>query len=383
MQTPLQVSILPRPVVAMPVTLAPAKTMKAHVATASPQDTGARHRDPLQQMVHNLSDTMDAAIEEICDINADTKLLSLNARIEAARAGKLGAAFGVVASEMQALGAKTAEVAEDLASRTKRTIDDLMQHIGSNVRGTRLSDLALTCIDLVDRNLYERTCDVRWWATDSSIVDALSEQTPQAYEFAARRMGVILNAYTVYHDLVLADADGHIVANGRPGQFASEGADVRQAEWFRSAMRTSSGDQFGFESAHRSALVGGKSVLAYSCSVRAGGNANGRILGVLGVLFNWEDFAQTIVEKLPLADAEKSVTRCVLCDEQGRILADSRGEQLTGTLALPNMDELFAEPKNFTTTQLGGKLCSIAHAQAPGFETYSTDWHAVIIQPVA
>ena len=30
----------------------------------------------------------------------------------------------------------------------------------------------LTNIDLIDRNLYERSCDVRWWATDSSVVDA-------------------------------------------------------------------------------------------------------------------------------------------------------------------------------------------------------------------
>jgi hypothetical protein len=28
----------------------------------------------------------------------------------------------------------------------------------------------LNAIEIIDRNLYERTCDVRWWATDSAVV---------------------------------------------------------------------------------------------------------------------------------------------------------------------------------------------------------------------
>ena len=32
-------------------------------------------------------------------------------------------------------------------------------------------DLSLNAIELIDRNLYERTCDVRWWATNSAVVD--------------------------------------------------------------------------------------------------------------------------------------------------------------------------------------------------------------------
>ena len=35
-------------------------------------------------------------------------------------------------------------------------------------------DLALNAIEFIDRNLYERTCDVRWWATDSAVVDCVA-----------------------------------------------------------------------------------------------------------------------------------------------------------------------------------------------------------------
>jgi hypothetical protein len=325
---------------------------------------------------------MNEAIDEIADINGDTQLLALNARIEAARAGAAGAAFSVVAQEMQQLSAKTSEIAAQLAQRSKASIDGLLEIIGNSVRGTRLSDLALTNIDLVDRNLYERTCDVRWWATDSSLVDALTLESKSAYDYASQRMGVILSAYTVYHDLVLCNLDGKVVANGRPDLYDSVGQQVAGEPWFQAAKKSKSGDEFGFGRAERSPLAGGKCVLTYSCGVREGGTATGRLLGVLGILFNWQDFAQTIVNQCPLAESERSQTRVCLCDDQGLILADSWNKQLQDKLRLPRLHEIMHLDKGFVTAEIDGTTMCIAHAKAPGFETYSTRWHSFILQRV-
>ncbi|QDT69916.1 Biofilm dispersion protein BdlA [Planctomycetes bacterium MalM25] len=337
----------------------------------------------IASFVADLSGAMTAAISEINDINANTQLLALNARIEAARAGQSGAAFSIVAEEMQSLGAKTSVVANDMASKTSRSIDELLEVIGSSVRGTRLSDLALTNIDLVDRNLYERTCDVRWWATDSSLVEALESPTPENLEYASQRMGVILGAYTVYFDLVLCDRDGQIVANGRPDLYDSVGESAAHSDWFRRARDSRSGDDYGFETAHRSSLVNDQSVLVYSCGVRRGGESDGAVLGALGILFDWEGLAQTIVENVPVAPSEREATRCVFCDDEGRVLADSWGKQLEDQIALPEQSRLFADPKGFEMIELDGERHCVAHAQAPGFETYSTGWHSLLIQAVS
>ena len=353
-------------------------------AQATPKATSEQNQtvgtDAIAHYVGDLAETLNDAIKQINDVNSNTHLLALNARIEAARAGSLGAAFSVVAEEMQHLSAATAKIAEGMATRTKSDIDHLLEIIGSSIRGGRLSDMALTNIDLVDRNLYERTCDVRWWATDSSLVDALTAGTPDAYQYASHRLGVILSAYTVYHDLVLCDLDGNIVANGKPNEFASTGKNVERAEWFRSAKQTSHGDEYGFETAHHSDLVNGHSVLGYSCGVREGGQACGKLLGVLGIFFNWEEFAQTIMDQSPLSDTEKSSTLCCICNDEGLILADSRGHQLDAKLGLENQQQIFAEKKNYVLGQYEGKPACIAHAQAPGFETYSTGWHSLVIQ---
>lgn len=336
----------------------------------------------LQEHIGHLSDTMSSAIVEINDINDNTQLLALNARIEAARAGTAGAAFSVVAEEMQALGKKTSDIANDLSIRSEKTITELVDLIGTSVLGSRLTDLSLMNIDLIDRNLYERTCDVRWWATDSSLVDALTSPSDEAFQFASHRMGVILSAYTVYHDLVLCDKEGNVVANGRPNLFGSTGERVNQAEWFRSAASTTNGDQYGFETAHRSKLVDGKSVLAYSCGVRKGGQADGELLGVLGILFDWEAFAQTIVDQTPIASEEKEKTRCCIVDSNGNVLADSWGKQLSDKIDLAKFGGLLNEVKGFKIMDVKGRKHCVAHAQAPGFETYSTGWHSLIMQPI-
>ncbi|MBA4107466.1 MAG: chemotaxis protein [Pirellula sp.] len=333
-------------------------------------------------LLGDLSQSLNTAIEEIRDINTNTKLLSLNARIEAARAGVAGAAFGVVAQEMQDLSGKTAQAAESLANQTKRVIDELVHVLGTKVRGTRLTDIALTNIDLIDRCLYERTCDVRWWATDQSVVDALTDPTPETRRHASQRLGVILNAYTVYYDLVLCDLSGRVVANGRPHEYKSVGMEQAGENWFREAAASRSGDEFGFQTAHKSRLVDGKLSLVYSCGVRHEGNANGKLLGVLGIVFNWEALAQTIMAYAPVAEEERAATRCVITDGDGTLLADSWGKQLQESLGLPEMSQILAERKNFATGDYRGQKCCIAHAQAPGFETYSTGWHSLVIQPV-
>lgn len=336
--------------------------------------------DVVREFVGELSTALTLAVEKIDDVNANTNLLALNARIEAARAGETGASFSVVAQEMQNLSKRTATIASEMAEETQSSIQNLLNVIDSSIRGSRLSDMALSNIDLVDRNLYERTCDVRWWATDSSLVDALSDSNDKGFAFASKRMGIILDAYTVYHDLVLADLNGNVVANGRPDEFSSQGKYVGDSDWFRQAKHSVSGDEYGFETAHRSKLVNDRSVLAYSCGVREEGNANGRLLGVLGILFNWEEFAQSIVNETPLSDSEKETTRCCICDDSGMLVADTAGEQLSEQLDSQLLGQVLGEGKNHAMMRHKGRNVCVAHARAPGFETYSTGWHSLIIQ---
>jgi len=353
-------------------------------ATSSGRDRTGDMATPehIAQLTHQLSTLLTETVEHIAGLNREARILALNAEIESARAGEAGVAFGVVAKAMSQLSEKTGDSAKELARGSRGLIREMQQVtevLQTKMRGERLSDMALTNIDLVDRNLYERSCDVRWWATDGSVVAALSSPTEENRRFASQRLGVILNAYTVYFDLVLCDIEGRVVANGRPNKHAVTGMRQDQATWFQSAMKTSSGDEFGFQSVHRSPLVNNERVLTYSAVVRAGGEAHGRPLGVLGILFNWDALGQTILDRIPLAPREKQRAVACFVDAEGNVLADYPAGSLQEKFDNSLFHGLRQGQKGYGVHHFSGKEYVAGFAKSPGFETYATGWSSLVM----
>ncbi|MDE1763454.1 MAG: chemotaxis protein [Thaumarchaeota archaeon] len=330
-----------------------------------------------------LAGKVESAIGEIERLNGQTHMIAINARIEASRAGMAGKAFSVVAEQMNDLSGKIGVVSKKMRNESRDSIDELGNLIktqATNVRGTRLSDLALTNIDLIDRNLYERSCDVRWWATDDSVVNALSSKTKEAHDIVTKRLSIILNSYTVYFDLVLCDLDGNIVANGKPETYRSVGMNAKNTGWFTSAMKTGNGKEFGFQTVSKCPMVNNELSLVFSCTIREHGNQNGQILGVLGAVFRWQDLAQKIVKGVSISDEERDRTRICIVDENGLILADSKDLELEETVEFLGKNDLFNQKKGFMVSEYKNAKCCVAHAFSPGYETYSSKWHSLIIQ---
>jgi len=359
--------------------------MNERVASAAADASVDDHIRSVAGISEALLKQLRQSLQRIDEINRVTRIISMNARIEAVRIGAAGRSFGVIAQEMDSLSRNVSDTSQDIgrmAGQTGSELREQLERLQSDVRRTRLTELALCNIDLIDRNLYERSCDVRWWATDTAVVDAAQRPDTETLAHASGRLAQILDSYTVYFDLVLADLDGRVIANGRPRQYDSVGQPVAQQEWFQSAVRTRSGEEFGFHPMHASALAGGQRALIYSCTVREGGRVNGRPLGVLGIVFRWDALAQTIVERTPLSDAEWRRSRVCIVDSQGRVLADSAGQDSQPLLDFPGRAALFAQPRGALETSFEGRAHCIAQAASPGYETYRTGWHSVILQAI-
>jgi len=323
-----------------------------------------------------------SALTEIDGINRQTQLLAVNAQIEATRAGFAGRAFNVVGQEMVLLANNTKKAVSSITSNTGPIMEELA-HISmaldTVVRGTRLCDLAQMNINFIDRNLYERSCDCRWWATDMAVVDALSAPTPEKLSYVVERLGVILKAYTVYFDIVIADLKGLILANGRPHDYASAGSNHKDSTWFSEAMATPDGDHYGFQGVHASPLAGGERVLIYSCKVCVGGRASAKPVGVLGVVFKWDALAQVIVKDTPIEPEYKSNTQVHVVDRSGKTLA-STTEGLIGQSFSERGRDVLKDKKQSEVQTLGGHRCLVAQAPSVGYETYKTGWTSLIIQ---
>lgn len=327
-----------------------------------------------------VSELAAAKVDDIQKVTGATKILALNALIEATRAGEAGKGFAVVAQEVKTISERITAIANDMKAQMSAKTEEL-QTLGTKlvaqVRGGRLTDLALNMIEIIDRNLYERSCDVRWWATDSAVVDAAADpKDAMKTGYASKRLGVILSAYTVYLDLWICDKQGNVIANGRPDQYRSAvGTNVGNEGWFRQALGTRDGNEFAVADVATNDQLNRQPVATYSCAIREGGEANGAPIGVLGIFFDWGPQAQTVVDGIRLTDDEKSRTRCLLLDAQNRVIASSdRKGGLNETFPLQ------ADGKS-SGSYVDRDGNTIGFSLTPGYETYrGLGWYGVIVQ---
>jgi len=344
-------------------------------------DTAGEQAVSISELIELTNELRTSAADKISGIQKVTgslRMLALNAMIESARAGNHGRGFSVVAAEVREIAANVGLISEQLQKELTAQIDSLSvqtQLMADAAMGTRMVDLALNAIEIIDRNLYERTCDVRWWATDSAVVDCAAGVTPDSIAYASKRLGVILNAYTVYLDLWLCGLDGKVIANGRPDRYSVAGLDVSQEPWFVQAARLTSGDDYAVGDISVAAGLKSAQVATYAASVRTGGESHGAPLGVLAIHFDWAPQAETIVRGVRIEPEERDRTEVMLVDANRRIIASSEG---CGTLDQRFPIETKSQTHGFYTRPDGA---TVAFHATPGYETYrGLGWHGVIVR---
>jgi hypothetical protein len=330
----------------------------------------------------DVSSLTRAKLGQVAEVAAATKMLAINASIEAAHAGADGAGFAVVAKEVGAVADTVRGLSAELDDQLAPLVDELTalgESLVEQVRGTRLADLALNVVELIDRNLYERSCDVRWWATDSAVVAACqSPDDPAVAAYASRRLAVILESYTVYLDLVVAGVDGRVLAHGRERFREVPGADVSGSSWFQQALATRAGTEYAVGDVSVEASLGHGTVATYATAVRRGGEVDGEVVGVLGVFFDFAPQAHAIVTGVRLSPEERERTRVMLVDRDQQVLAASDGR---GLLA-ERIDLSGAEGGYGSYRRPDGTV--VGHALTPGYETYAgLGWRGVITRAPA
>jgi hypothetical protein len=347
---------------------------------------------PPDEIGISAEELMDSRI--IPDINKQTylrvqddkesiQLISLNGIVFASKLGKRGGALGPIFNQITRTGDFVTSRMEDLLKEMA------LGELELNLKA--LENFSKQAIDLVDRNLFERAADIRWWATDEYFWNALENPTPENFHKASERLKVINGSYTMYRNIVLANDSGDILACSRT-ELRNELAKINVSDqsWFQQGMRTSRSEEFAVQDVQKSNLEKSKNrSLVYSGGVRRKGARSGESVGVLGTLFDWD------------TEAGKILSTCLPCDSNGRIIEGSvafytnaKGEVIesTSTDTFPVGAKLDLPPrvlhlgKGETTSSMfrvGEASYLLGSSRTKGYREYEgLGWFAHVVRPI-
>ena len=185
-------------------------------------------------------------------------------------------------------------------------------------------ELARLAADIMDRNLYERANDCRWWALSPVLqrvlagpVDAGGTQQLNAV------LATINGLYTVYTRLVVFDAGGVVcgVSNDTADR-SLVGTAVPDA-WLQATRALNDAQRYAVSGFEGCAASEGVPTYTYLAAVReasnAGASASGRVIGGIAIVFNSQrEFCAMLGDVL---DGRTGVAAFV--DADGRVVSCS------------------------------------------------------------
>ncbi len=311
---------------------------------------------------------MTGVVKSVEQITSQTKLLALNSAIEAARAGEAGKGFSVVAGEIKKLAERSKE-----ANLRSAALITTIKDLADEIIAVRTADIAYDIMDKIDRNMFERYCDVQTWATFDKVVEFLEKRDEASYEAASAFLKRLVDIQQVYHDVYIADLSGTILAAGVRRELV--GVNASGKEWHRETVATRSVNVMDM---HYSERLKGCTV-AFSSPVT---NASGQIVGILTTRFNWE-YVNGIVDSAKVSQRGD----IAVVNKDGVIIA---AQSRTGLLK-KNISHLEAvrracagELYGYTNEKYeDGVMCLFGYAHTRGYNSYKgKDWSVIVQEPL-
>ncbi|RXK12103.1 chemotaxis protein CheW [Halarcobacter mediterraneus] len=186
---------------------------------------------------------------------------------------------------------------------------------------TEMKFKAQVAIDIVNRNLFERTADIGFLATDDDIRDFLqnfvsryNSDSVELKEDIQKRFLEYVQKYSVYYDIVLADTKGKIVARLD---------DNIKIDWLNKEFTQkviNSSDEYVETFQYHDFIPHKKQSLVYSYKVTETNDSDSEVLGVLCLCFRFRDEMEGIFNNLIETRNKEALT---ILDEDGIVIASS------------------------------------------------------------
>jgi hypothetical protein len=265
-------------------------------------------------------------------IDSDLHLIGLNGKIAADRENNR--VLPVVLASIR-------EVGEQIRNTVHGAIGVLYGETHRNI-GQEAGQMAALGIDIMDRNLYERANDCRWWALTPYFRTTLAEKNGngQDLDAAARReiariLAYINGLYTVYSTLFVFDAQGRVIADSRDGASGRIGETLKGGH-IEAALAGRNTQAYSVSDFVASPLYGDRPTYVYCGSILAPDSH--RAVGGVAVVFDSEpQFRQMLTDILPLNDKGVAYygSFAAFVNAKGVVISSTDDQRQPGTMLDP------------------------------------------------
>lgn len=253
---------------------------------------------------------------------------------------------------------------------TRVAFEDLCNELALGLERARLAnqrrDLlarAQAAIDILVRNLFERTADVGFIATDASIVAYLGDPASQDAAALQRRLSLYRSFYSVYTDIALINTQGKLIWRLTDGVVNSTSW-PSVPMWFDACL----GADGYVEVYEAHAWWGADPALIYGHRVL---DDDGRVLGVVALHFALTEELSALRAEV-LGDQPEATLAFV--NSRGQVLQSSNGSRLPGgSIPRTNGDPPWS-------VRVGKDDYPMAQTISPGYQGYSgPGWRAWVL----
>jgi len=233
----------------------------------------------------------------------------------------------------------------DAGAKTKKVFEDSIGNLHETVITSVLNNVwfwAALSVDIMDRNLYERANDCRWWALTSNFRSILSQEfvTPEDKSKIASILSYINNLYTVYTNLFLYDKSGTILAVSNETEEHIVGKKISHS-WGRETLTLKDSQKYSVSPFEASEFYDNKHTYIYGASVTH--LETHEVLGGIGIVFDSEpQFEEMLHDSLPRDEKGNVIEGCFgVFADRNKVIISSTCENLNPGDNLRIPQELF------------------------------------------
>ncbi|MFL9876961.1 chemotaxis protein CheW [Herbaspirillum rhizosphaerae] len=275
---------------------------------------------------------------------------------------------------------------------TNSIFKDSIQDLYATVVSSSLQDMQFISrlmIDIMDRNLYERANDCRWWALTPDIrrITADRNRNEQDGKRIAQILESINALYTAYARLVVFDANGAIIAASDPHADGLDMAGHSMDDYLvRKTLQLVDSQAYCVSPFEPTWLYGDRPTYVYCAAIFHPDHA-GQAVGGIGIVFDAEpEFRNMLSASLP----EQDRAFAVYTDREGHVISSTHTDYPPGSVLRTDGDVMVAG-NGISSAAIRihhGQYMVVGHTASFGYrefknaDNYTNDVIATVFVPI-